>query len=316
MQLNHLLYSVVLVIVSVFMLVTCQDEDPWPRKNRLETSTVSITFNAVDTFRIVYIASDLDINLRVTGNWIHPVRGTNARGMDSLVVTVDNYTNKTTDRYDTIVVSSGVAKDKRIVVRQNYLRDSLLLVPDSIPYEIFQKGTVEVAVMTDAVNGWEFTNTTQSDWIKLAKSADNKSLLVTVDELWYGNAMRSAQVSVRTNPMQSGLATTTRTLNITQLVTPTVLSVNPEAITFAAGATSSQSVTVNTDAESWDLEYDQSEVDWLIFEKGADGKTLKVSVAGLWDGGASGDPRVAYITVVSGSTRTTLRVMQNVTSNQ
>lgn len=312
-RLNQLLYVVVVVVLSIFLLSTCKDDDPWDRKNRLETSTVSLTFNAVDTFRTVYIASDLDFTLDITGSWIHAARGTNKRGMDSLVITVDDYSIKTKDRYDTIIVSSGVAKAKRIVIRQNYLRDLLTLTPDSVSFEAGIRGTIEVDIDTDAENGWIFNNVSQSGWIKLGKSPDGTKLEITVDEFWYGSSQRSAEISVQTIPTLTGLASTTVFLPITQEVTPTELTVTPEAISFLTNEMSTKAVSINTDAEGWDFEYAKDENDWLTLVKSADGTKLEITVTKLWDGGGTNKERIVYITIISGSARSTLRVTQDVT---
>lgn len=303
------------IISSVLLFSTCEKNEPFTRINRLEVSSVSLTFNAVDTFRTLYIANDLPYNYKIlhSADWIRLTPGKTDRGMDTIRVMVDDYTNKLADRYDTIVVSSGDAKDKLISIRQNYLRDTIGIDIDSVAYEPFDRGTVEISVFTDATNGWQFLTPSYS-WIKLAKSTDGNKLLLTIDELWNGKSMRVGSVVIETIPLKPNLAVVRKTIPVTQLITPTILTANPEALIFISGKTGTQTVNINTDAESWDFEFDSNLYKWLSVAKSVDGKQLEVTVNSIWDGESTMKERTAYITIISGSARLTYRVTQDVTT--
>lgn len=308
------LIQLLFVIISVMIFSACEEKEPFTRTSRLEVSSVALTFNAIDTFRTVYIANDLPYNYKILhgANWIKLLPGKNGRGMDTIRVMVDDYSNKLIDRYDTIVVSSGTAKDKLISVRQNYLRDTIGVDIDSVAYEPFIRGAVEITVTTDATNGWQFLPSGY-DWIKLAKSTDGNKLLLTVDEFWYGAKMRVGDVTIETIPLQPNLAVVRKTIPVTQVVTPTTLLVEPEAISYTAGKTGTQIVNITTDAESWEFELDSDLYNWLTVAKSADNKQLEVTVNSIWDGETTGKERTAYITIISGSTKLTFRVTQDIT---
>ena len=311
-QLIQLLY----VIISLIIISACEEKEPFTRNSRLEVSNASFTFNATDTFRVLYIANDLPYNYSIlhNSNWIKLQPGKTDRGMDTIRVMVDDYSNKLVDRYDTLVISSGTAKNKLVSIRQNYRRDTIGVNIDSISYEPFVKGTIELTVYTDATNGWKILPSAYS-WIKVSKSADDKKLLLTVDELWYGAKMRSGEVTIETIPLQANIAVGRKTIPVTQVVTPTTLLLQPEFISYRSGETGTKSVTITTDAENWDFEFDSSLNNWLDVVKSTDHKKLEITVTSLWNGGTNGKERTAYITIISGSAKSTYRITQDVTNS-
>lgn len=276
----------VAIIISALSIMSCSDDK---EPDTLSVSPKNLTFTADDIEEKIAVIttnvstwtankSDSWVNLREVGNNLH--------------ITVQNHTDTQNSRKATITIIAGDAEPETISIEQEAKEINTFSVsPTSLSFEANETGDKTVAVTTNAAS-WDMT--ADASWVTLTKQ-DN-TLKVTV-------ATKNTQTTERTANIKltAGNAPDI-TIKVTQGAA-TTLSVSPASLSYEANETGEKSVTISTNASSWDATTNSS---WITWSKS--NNTLKVNVTSANTGSSS---RSASITVTAGdATPVTLTVTQ------
>ncbi|MDR2915218.1 MAG: hypothetical protein LBV74_10370 [Tannerella sp.] len=208
----------------------------------------------------------------------------------TLKVTVGTKNTQTTERTANIKITAGNAPDITVKVTQG-AATTLSVNATSLSYEATETGEKSVAISTNA-SSWSAT--ASASWITLSQSGN--TLKVNVTSANTNTSARNANVTIT-----AGDATPV-VISVTQAAA-TSLSVNPTSLSYGASETGTKSVTVTTNASSWDATANAS---WITLSKS--GNTLSVRISSA---NTATSTRSATITVTAGdAASTTLIVTQ------
>ena len=163
-------------------------------------------------------------------------------------------------------------------------KDNLSVALESNTLEFTADGGKKSVDVNTNVKTWEAS--TSVDWMSIV-GRSKVDFSVKVEKYTDPTRNRVGEITITAGDAKP------ITLTVTQLApSPNTLSVTPVNITFASGETGYKTVTVTTDATSWDA---TTTATWLTLPK--QGNTIRVTPAGL----NTGETRSAEIRVTAGS---------------
>jgi hypothetical protein len=265
-----------LLVIIVTTFTACKDSK---EPDTLSVSPKNFTFTADDTKEeIAVIETNVSSwNSNVSDNWVEARKVGN-----NLHIKLQNYTNTQSLRHATITVTAGDAEPQTISIEQ-YAKEinTFSVNPTSLSFEANETGDKTVAVTTNAPS-WDMT--ADASWVTLSKQ--NNTLKVTV-------ATKNTQTTARTaNILLTAGNAPDITITVTQGATNT-LSVNPTSLSYQANETGEKSVTISTNASSWNATESAS---WISLSQ--NNNTLKVNVTSANTGSS---PRSANIKITAGN---------------
>ena len=281
MEKYHFKLTLFVLTTSVMLISSfCHPE----RIDKLSVSTDNLIFKADDGVlkKVEVETSAKSWDVTKDADWIRI-----GRSSKDFSVSVEKYTDTSTDRTGTITVSAGNAKPVTIAVTQHKAVKITgpKVLPASLVFEAGETGTKTVTVNT-SVTSWDATST--ATWFSIQKQ--DKTLKVTVNALNRGADPREAEIIVT-----AGNAEEVK-VKVKQDITRNILEVAPKFIFFAEGVTGAKSATVFTDAYNWEYAEDAGAAIWLDVNK--QGNKLEVTPKGPNTGATE---RSAEITITAGN---------------
>jgi len=253
------------------------------KKNTLTVDLSSLNFTASQTgFKDVTITTDAESwDATSTATWFSIQKQDK-----TLKVTVNALNRSAEPRTSDITVTAGNADPVKVTVNQDLTRNTLEVAPKLLYYPEGVTGTKSANVVTDA-DDWVFTGAPL--WLDVNKQGNK--LEVTPKGPNTGESERTAEITVI-----AGNAIPVVVTVIQERVPPIFLRVNPASLLYEAGQTGNKTLTVETNAASWDA---TSSSDWFTSQKS--GNTIIVNVSGLNNGSSQ---RSANITVTAPDAKT------------
>ena len=222
----------------------------------VEPTSIQYATNETGTKSAVITTSAASWDAASSADWLSFSKDGN-----TLKVTV--HTLSTSQRNAVITVTAVNAPPVSIDVTQAATVSNTLSVnPATIDFAAGETGVKTATIVTDAAS-WDAT--VSEGWVTLDKQTN--TLRVTVNTLNTGSALRSATINV-TAGNANPVAVTVRQ----EPTESNTLSVHPTSIHFLSGETDAKTVTITTNAASWDA---KTSYNWINIEK--DGVTLKVT---------------------------------------
>lgn len=174
-------------------------------------------------------------------------------------------------------------------------KDKLSVTPEDLE---FTAGDSEEQIVDVNTNVKSWSASTSSKWITISEGGADFS--VTVENYTNTGASRTGRITVKAGEADPV------TVTVTQLAAEVnTLSVSTNEINYAINETGNKTVTVTTNASSWEA---SESVDWISTAK--QGSTLTVTVNSLNEGAST---REANITLTAGSAPSvTVKVSQAV----
>jgi len=212
-----------------------------------------------------------------------------------LTVTVAR-NNTSSSRTGGFRVTAGSADPVNYSVTQS--ADNLTISPTSLSFTATSTAVQNVTITTNVAN-WSFTN--NASWLTVNQNGNTLSVNPTSPN---SGSARNATITIT-----AGYATS-QTLSVSQAAaTVNTLTVTPTAgLTFAYNATTSQSFTITTDAESWTASKSNSDT-WFGMALGASGQLVVTPLSQ----NTSDAPRTANILFEAGNAAPVYRsVTQNI----
>jgi len=266
------------------------------KKNTLSVEQSSLLFIASQTgFKDVTITTDAESwDATSTATWFSIQKQDK-----TLKVTVNALNRSAEPRIAYITVTAGNADEVKVEVNQEITRNTLEVAPKFFYYPEGVTGAKSANVVTNADN-WEYdVDAEAAKWLDVKKQ-ENK-LEVTPKGPNTGISERTAEIKVT-----AGNAIPVDVTVIQDPVPPVFLRVNPASLLYEAGQTGNKTLTVETNAASWEP---TTSSDWFTSQKS--GNTIIVNVSSLNNGASQ---RSANITVTApGATTVTVPVTQDPT---
>ncbi len=257
--------------------------------NNFSVSPTSLSFQANETGdKTIAITTNAESWDAISdASWITLTKQTG-----TLKVTIGTKNTQTTERTANIKITAGNAPDITVKVTQG-AATTLSANATSLSYEATETGEKSVAISTNA-SSWSAT--ASASWITLSQNGN--TLKVNVTSANTGTSARSANITIN-----AGDATPV-IISVTQAAA-TSLSINPTSLSYGASETGTKSVTITTNASSWDATASAS---WITLSKS--GNTLSVRAST----NTATSARSATITVTAGNAASaTLTVTQAAT---
>jgi hypothetical protein len=168
--------------------------------------------------------------------------------------------NNSAVRKATVKITAGTAPEITVEVTQKI--HTLSLSPTSLSYNADETGTKTVTITTNA-SSWNAT--TSASWVQLTQQGS--TLRVNVNATNTSTSARSATIRVIAG---SALE---KAVTVTQSGKQETLSVSPTSLLYSAAETGTKTVTVTTNASSWNA---TTNVSWIQLTP--QGGTLRVNV--------------------------------------
>ena len=284
------------VLASAMFFATCNG----PKEDELAVTSPNLVSGKLEFLADDGVPQTVAVETNVnswevtkSADWIKT-----GRSNKDFTVSVEKYTDTSNDRTGTITVTAGNAKSVIVSVTQKKAKKNTLSVDKAtLSYSVNETGSKAATVTTDA-DSWDATS--PSTWFIIQKQ--DKTLSITVNALNRSADSRSAEITVT-----AGNADPVK-VTVSQQGTPNSLKVEPESVLFAENKTNTESLTVTTDADSWNF---TSASSWLTSEK--QGNTLKITPNSL---NSTQSVRTATINFTAGTaTPVNVTVTQAVTKN-
>ena len=281
------------VAATIALLISCKESDDAPQLN---VSSPELEFAGTSAEKQT-VGVETNVN-RWNVNSSAPewlILGDKGSATFSVSVT-DNPLPK--ERSGKITVTAGEADPVTISVVQ--LAGETLVEIGSLDLEFegtdAKKQTITVTTNADA---WEVTQSGY-DWITISdKTTGAFSISVKDNPL---ASERKGEITVAVNGAEP------ITISVVQLAGPTVLDVAPGDLEFASSSATKQTVTVTTNAESWEATH--SEYDWIVIsDKAAGGFSVSATDNPSW-------ARTGKITVTSGDAKPVVLTVTQLSSIQ
>jgi hypothetical protein len=265
--------SVATLVSALFIFTACPND---PEPDTLTVSKTRFTFEAdnTDAQTATISTSASSWSCSPSASWVKVSTSAN-----TLSISVDKHTDASNSRNATIIIEAGNAEPAEILITQN-AKNSLVISPESLSFESNEIGDKTVSITTSAAS-WDAT--TDASWVSLSKQGNTLKVTVSTE---------NTDVSPRTAPVKiTAGSADERTLAVTQAQRHT-LSISPASLSFGAEDTGEKTVTVTTDAPTWNATVDAS---WIHLTK--QDNTLRVSVTAS----PNTSPRSATVNITAGN---------------
>ena len=225
-------------------------------QNSLSVSPAELIFGTNDTnsneVSITTNASDWNFNTK-DGSWL-----TISKNGNKLNIRPSSQNTSTSSRTATVTVTAGTASEKTIKVTQEG-RNTLSVNPAELIFEANETSKNQSVDITTNASGWNHDNPVS--WLTISKSGNSLTV-------------RPASINESESPRETSITITagsaSEKIHVKQNgKTQHTLTVSVTSLAFGATETINKSVTVTTNAPSWDA---NPSVSWLAYTKS--GNTL------------------------------------------
>ena len=287
------LLTYAVILTGVLLVTTCSSEDPVisvsPEKLTIESDETDEKFVTIETN-----ASNWEYR-EITTNWMEAYRRSDK---DKLYIRAQDYSNTNDSRSTVIILSASIGKKNAtaelLIEQLRKIINTLSTSPTSLTYQSNETGSKTVTITTDATS-WDAT--TSASWISIEKQG--QTLIVTVSTTNTQSSNRTAEIYITAgNAPSVSLTVTQERVN--------TLSVTPTSLSFNYNETSAKTVTVSTNASSWNATTSAS---WLTL-------SMNNNILTVTPSQNSGSARTATIQVTAGSApNVTVNVSQGAPSS-
>ena len=257
--------------------------------NTLSVSPDLLLFGAEETVskNVTITTNASSWNATKTASWITLTKQNN-----TLVVNVSSKNTAKTERTAEIKITAGSAPEQTVTVTQ-YPNEMLTVSPKSLLFGPKETKSQSVTIETN-VSNWDAT--TADSWITLTKQ--NNTLDVKVSN---NNETTERTASIK---FTAGSAPE-QTVTVIQEAPETTLSISTSSLSFKYNEVVGKTVTITTNAASWDATTTYVASLWLKMTKNGN----RLTISPLYENSGS-SRQSAIVTITAGSKSVTLEVTQ------